>query len=431
MTLLVVGGGLGGAIAALTAAEEGADVRLLRVAEDRFDYHPGTVDVLGYLPESDASGARDPVAKPLEMLDRLPETHPYRRFGPGPLREGLARFDDAVSYGNRGGNGLVPTAAGRLHPTARWPPSMAPGLAGRQEPMALVGFLELPELDASVAANLLDQRLPYNVSDRSVSLPGTLTEYPAAPTLAAAFDADEPPSGEVGLPEAGGQQLPPELRGEAPEGTSLRGELVESLRPELDVEPRLGLPAVLGERDTASIRAELASGLGARVFEVPIGPPSVPGRRLRRRPDGALEAAGVAVDSGDVTGFRTDSGRLSEVRIDGEPLDVSAVVLATGDLSGPGLVAVGSAVTEPRFDCPVTHPPERADWTAPFDEPQPLARVGLSVDDDLRPVGDDGDAVYENLHAVGRLLAGTDYERERSAGGVAVATAVAAVHAAR
>ena len=425
--VLVVGGGLAGCTAALAARETGAAVELVVVDDSRFDRHPGTVDVLGYTGATDARTGEGPVARPLDALSSLPDEHPCRRLGVDRLRAALALFDDAVDYRGGEANGLVVTAAGRVRPTARYPASMAAGLASRDEPMRLVGFEQVPELDAELVAAQLDEQLPYPVAGSTITVPGTVTEYPSVPTLAAALDADEAPSGDVGLPDFDGEAPPAALAGGEAAGEPVRDRLVERVLPELDTEGRVGVPAVLGETEHATVRAEMEAAFHADVFEVPVGPPSLPGRRLERQLHAALERAGVEVTRGRVTGVETADGRIEQVRLGEGSRVVESVVLATGDLAGPGLVADRDGIHEPRLGCHVAAPDDRLDWT----DPDPLgghaaARFGVSVDDDLRPLDGTGRPEYDNLRAAGRLVGGFDYDAEGSADGVALATGHAA-----
>jgi glycerol-3-phosphate dehydrogenase subunit B len=56
-----------------------------------------------------------------------------------------------------------------------------------------------------------------------------------------------------------------------------------------------------------------------------------------------------------------------------------------------------------------------------FDE-HPMGRVGVAVDDRLRPLGSDGAPVYENVLVAGATLAGAEPWREKSGDGISVAT---------
>jgi glycerol-3-phosphate dehydrogenase subunit B len=433
--LLVVGGGLGGCVAALAAARERPDatVRLLAPG-DRFDAHAGLIDVLGYVPPSPET----PVENPFEALSRLPEAHPYRRLGVDTLSEGLAVFDEAVP-GYRGGhsrtNALVVTHGGWLKPAARYPASVAPGVASSDEPMAVVGFEQVPDLDADLAADRLNDDLPFAVESHTVDFPGDIREYPSATRLAQALDENEPPSDEhlAGTPdvdteEAEEADLADILSGaDVGDDQPVRQTLAERIEAEIGVQPRVGVPAVLGESAAGTIRRELCERLHARVFEIPTGRPSVLGRRLEARLHEALAEAGVSIETGEVTGVETSDGRIEQVtRADGSHA-VSSVVLATGGLAAGGLVAGRADVREPVFDCHVAAPGDRAEWTADgFLDDQPFARCGVAVDDRLRPVDADGEPEYGNLRAVGRLLGGVDYDAEQSADGVAVASGYAA-----
>ncbi len=432
--LLVVGGGVGGCVAALTALRERPDatVRLL-VTGDRFEAHSGLLDVLGYRPSAPGT----PVENPFEALSRLPEDHPYRRLGADALGEGLAVFDSASGYhgGHTRRNALIVTYSGRLKPAARYPVSVAPGAASGDGPMLIVGFEQVPDLDAGLAAKRLGGRVPFAVESHTVDFPGDLREYPSAARLARALDEDEPPDDEhlAGVPDVGTEgveeaDLAAVLSGtDAEEGQPVRQTVADRIRPEIDVQHRVGVPAVLGESSAGAVRRELCERLQARVFEIPAGRPSILGRRLGTRLHDSLTEAGVTVETGQVTGVETSDSRIERVTDADGSHRVSSVVLATGGLATGGLVAGRADVREPVFDCHVAAPDDRAEWTAQgFLDDQPFARFGLAVDDRLRPVDADGATEYENLRAVGRLLGGFDYDAEQSADGVAIASGYAA-----
>lgn len=428
--VLVVGGGLAGCVAALAATREApsAAVELVVTDDNRFDRHAGTIDVLGYPPRAGGGSDRRLAERPLEALADLPASHPYRQLGVERLRAALGLFDDAVGYrgDRREANALVVTHAGRVRPAARYPASMAPGLASRDEPMGLVGFEQAPDLDAGLVADRLDERLPYEVTGTTVEFPGTVTAYPSAPTLARALDEDRAPGGEAGRSDRGERGADAATQGVEGGGQPVREPLVERVLPEVDIEGRVGFPAVLGETEHEAVRHSLEGSFYADVFEVPIGPPSIPGRRLERRLHGALESAGVTVTH-DTVECVESADRIGRVSLAGGARTVGSVVLATGDLAGPGLVADRSGVHERVFDCHVDHPADRLDWTEPrLLGAHAAARFGVSVDDDLRVLDADGHPEYENLRAAGRIVGGFDYDAEHSADGVALATGHAA-----
>jgi glycerol-3-phosphate dehydrogenase subunit B len=395
--IVVVGGGLAGYTAALTAAREepSASVRLLCPSDDRFRTQSGLIDVLGYLPGSD-----EPVPEPLSAIEQLPADHWYATLGPERVEEALAVFDDATGEGYVGGhteqNAMFPTAVGTLKPASRYPESIAAGIVSSGEPMRLVGFDRLPDLDAELAADRLDERLPYDVTDSSISTAVPVDSVPAAPAFAKSLESGE---------------------------EMYRDSLAEALRTVLDVEPRVGVPAVLGKQDTETIRTELEETLGVRLFEIPLGAPSVPGRRLQARLDTALEAAGVSIERDlSFAGAETADGRIEAVRTGSESFEASAFVLATGGLQAGGLVSRRTGITEPLLDCPVEAPSNHQNWTErEFLGDHDAVRVGVETDDQLRPAGSGGPE-YSNLFAAGQLLETTNLIAEQSTDGVAILT---------
>ena len=402
--VLVVGGGLAGAAAAITAARNGARTRLLSHKTSTLRSASGLIDVLGYRPDGEG-----PIADPFDAVPSLPADHPYRRAGVDSLDAGLALFDDLVD-GYAGdhtrANALVPTCGGWVKPTARYPTHVAPGLASDDRPTLLVGFERLVGFDAGLAAaNLASAGVPFDVRGVTVEFPGVSSADPKVHRFARLLDADE----SVG-------------------GTSVRAALADRIAAHLDGAARVGLPAVLGEEHTAAIRRDLEAALGAAVFEIPMGPPSIPGMRLESRLSAALEAAGVLVETGNpAVGYEGTDGLVDSVLVDRNGSRVSyaadEVVLATGGLVGKGVDSDRAGVREPVFDCHVSHPGDRYDW---FDDEafgdHPFAAFGVDVDRRMHPLSAGGDPEFGNLRAAGAVLGNYDYAAEKSGSGVSLAT---------
>jgi glycerol-3-phosphate dehydrogenase subunit B len=413
--VLVVGGGLGGVIAALAAAraDEHASIRLVAPREHPFEAESGLVDVLGY-----PDGGVDPVAEPFEALSALPADHPCARFGETPIRDGLALFDRATSGTYTGGhddaNGLVPTGLGSLRPAVRYPAAVEPGLCSRREATTLVGLASLPDFDASHAAKRLRAAaVPFDVSAIELSMAIAVDESAPARSLATSLEANE----------AIGRGVP------------IRESVASGIDAQVDDPDRVGLPAVLGLDDAAPVHAAIEAELEARVFEIPLGPPSLLGRRLESTLFRALSSAGVTVDRGvDVESVSVADGRVERVELDdadGGGVSPEAVVLATGGPAAGGVTATRDRIVEARFGCHVPHPDDRRRWAEPsaLGEHR-LATVGVRLDDATRPLTDGGEPVAENLYAAGRLVGGHDFVAQHAVGGVALATGVIAGRAA-
>jgi glycerol-3-phosphate dehydrogenase subunit B len=416
--VVVVGGGLAGGFAALAAAREGADVRLLSYKQSTLAQASGLVDVLGYAPDSDG-----PAADPFEAIPLLPDEHPYRTVGVDGVREAMAVFDE-VTDRYRGAhtdrNALLPTHGGTIKPTARYPAGAAAGVASDDRDALLVGFEALVDFDAPhAAAHLEAAGVPFDVSGATIAFPGDLTADAKVTRYAKLLDEDTPV--------------------ETPTGATrrARGALASAVEPHLDGAERVGFPAVLGDDDPAAVRESLAAALGVPVFEVPMGPPSLPGLRLEDDLYAALDAAGVSMETGNpVVDYEPDGdgaseGRIASVSIDRNgasiPFAADQFVLATGGLVGKGIGSDRERVEEPVFDCHVPHATDRYEWfdTDVFGD-HDFARFGLPTDGDLRPLDARGGAEFENLRAAGSVLGGYDFAAEKSGSGVSIATGHAA-----
>ncbi|RQH01731.1 glycerol-3-phosphate dehydrogenase subunit GlpB [Natrarchaeobius oligotrophus] len=417
--VLVVGGGLAGATAALAAkdADPDARVRLVTYKQSTLRHASGLIDVLGYGPDGDG-----PLVDPFDALVNLPESHPYRRVGVDAVREALSFFDgvagDAYAGNHTDRNALVPTAGGTVKPTARYPAATAAGLASDERDALFVGFETLPAFDAPRSASHLEAAgVPFSTRGETVSFPGIDRDDAKLVRYAHLLDEDE-------RVRTSGRRM------------GARTALATAVDARLGEESRIGFPAVLGDERPAEVRSYLADALGVDVFEVPTGPPSLAGMRLEDVLFDALSDDGVRVTAGvPVIDYELVAGGASES--DGDRIDHVVVdrhgseiphradqyVLATGGLVGKGVKSDRDGVFEPIFDCHVPQADDRYDWFVDdvFGE-QPYARFGLEPDRDLRPLDPNGEPEFSNLRAAGAVLGGYDFAAEKSGAGVSIAT---------
>jgi len=409
--VLIIGAGLAGMMAAITAARAGERVHVIATGMGAQHWSAGTVDVLGYLP-----GERQPLSSPFASLSALAAHrpgHPYTLLGEARLRQGLADFRaltaalglpyDGAEDG--GTNLLLPSPAGAPRPTFLAPAGQLAGDMSQTRPYLIVGFHALRDFYPTLIAENLQKQ---GFQARAAFLPIeniTLRRDFSTVHLAQALDDDV---------------------------AVLR--LVEGLKKELRPGERVGLPAILGMNRHSQVLATLQQALDAPLFEIPTLPPSVPGMRLflimRRHLENDLHAR---MDPGiTVIDSKTEAQRVQWVvsETSARPLKHRAqrFLLATGGILGGGIHSAPSGrVWETIFDLPLTAPQQRSQWFHPeFLAPQPVFLGGVQVQKDFRPVAASGRRLYDNLWAAGGVLAGADVIAERSLEGVAIATGIAA-----
>jgi glycerol-3-phosphate dehydrogenase subunit B len=397
----VIGAGTAGLTAAACLAEAGARVCVLTKGVGSTHLAAGTVDVLGYSPERvEAPGTA------LEELVRSAPDHPYALIGPQAVGAALRWFDERVAAGPLPGyrytgglerNHLLPTAVGALRPSALVPETMTAGdcAGGLADPkrVCVVGVRALRDFHPALcAANL--QRA--GIETRSVELEPELDRADQN-SLGLARRLDDP-----GWRAAFCAELALHLRGDE----------------------RVGLPAMLGLSDPHGVWTDLERRLGRPVFEIPTLPPSVPGMRLFEILRSALRAAGARLMLGsEVIGADRDGSRVIGLRAlvaGGERRYLAeSVVLATGGFASGGLETDSHWVTRERvLGLPLRGVPgdDQARFVGPYLEEQPMARVGVAVDGELRAQGAD------NVVVVGAALAGAVSWREGSGEGIALAS---------
>lgn len=410
--VLIVGGGLAGLMTAWFAARRGHTVRVITHGQSALMFSAGTIDILGHEPGSMAPVSD--VQTALQQLVRRDDHHPYTLAGLWNLEAGvseLTRLCADAGYpfvGSLTTNALLPTAAGGLRPACLVPESMASGLVGPGEPapafliVGLAPFLDF--FPALVAGNLKESGHQADWITVDIQLPSR-RRFLNSNILAQFFDD----AGRCG-------DFCDLLASRLPQHSS-------------SAPPRLGLPAVLGLLQTRRIQQQLEHRTGCPVFEIPGLPPSVPGLRLHKILVQALRKTGVEIQDGmEAVWAERAENKITKVWTDAasrsKPHGAKRFVLATGGILSGGLVGRNDAtVSEPVFGLPVAAASEATREQFLDPNGHPVFRTGVRVNSAFQPIGPDGELCFENLWAVGSLLAGSDTVREFSMEGVALATA--------
>jgi len=412
--LAVIGTGMAGAAAAVFAAGRGLSTAQVGQTGEII-FASGYLDLLGVFPPAEKKIWDDPWAG-LECLKQAIPSHPMARIAPARIRTALDEFLRFLAEaglpchcsGDLNCTALTPL--GTVKTTYAVPETMWPGIeALRDKPGCL----------------LVDIRGLRGFSARQIA--GIWArDWPRLRSLTVDF----PESGHL-------SELYAETMARKLELPSYREQLAAGIKPHLKDAAVVGLPAILGVRESAAVARAMTELIGVPVFEIPTMPPGVPGLRLKEIFGSRIPELGVRLfREKRVVGARREKDGVFTLSIDGgtgaETVRAARVLLAGGRFLGKGLVAEPSGIREPLFGLPVTQPRNRNRWHRRFfldTRGHRINRAGLETDDHLRPLAENGRPVYANLYAAGSILAHQDWMRMKCGSGLAIATAFAAVEA--
>jgi len=192
------------------------------------------------------------------------------------------------------------------------------------------------------------------------------------------------------------------------------------------------IPPIMGIKNHLEVLKLFGDAFGSAISEFIAAPPSAPGLRLQYALDNMLRQHGVTVIDGRVNRGSSDNV-IREVNVvlgDGSKkvLSAGSFVLATGKFIGGGIVK-GRIWQEKAFELPpfINGRPVNDPFTLkyltddPFDE-QALFSIGVKINDNLKPVDEDGRVVYENLYAAGSVISGYNYIYDGTGMGTALIT---------
>ncbi len=405
--VVVVGGGLAGACAALAAREAGADVLLVARAPGATAMSSGAIDFAGA--EDDA-----PIGEAARKLARAAPGHPYALLGDGLV----PAIDDALAFLQRHLSALglsgartaadrnlwLATPLGRAKPAALAQGGIAAGdlrnLAAREARLGVVALAGAQAIEARLVAKGLTPLLAP-LCEAVVVAPDFYRQRGDALRT---------------LPEIAQDLDRPGRR--AALGASLGRAAAQAHATHL-------LLPTLGLQDPVAARAELERATGVPVLELLGAPPSVPGLRLQRALQAALEKSGVR--SVAAIAERSSDGQVQIVRgVECEPVRAGSVVLASGRFLGGGIrCEADGRLRETVFDLPARAAGRDALAALPNERlfaeraagPHPGLAAGVEADSELR-----SGAAF----VCGAVLGGFDPARDEGGLGVCAVTGLVA-----
>ncbi|MDO9110531.1 MAG: glycerol-3-phosphate dehydrogenase subunit GlpB [Desulfatirhabdiaceae bacterium] len=412
--LAVIGAGMTGMAATMFASNRGLKTVQIGVTGEII-FASGFLDILGIHPISETKPWTDPWAGIAALIQDCPD-HPYGRLTEKEIQSALEEYlsfvkDSGVPhYWEKTHNLEMLTPQGTLKLTGCVPQTMKNAvLAIREKPPGLI--VDIKGLKGFSAHQIVD-----NLKDTWPDLHSVRIEFPDSAHLGEIF---------------------PEYMARSLESGISRKKLAAAILPHVRNAKIVGVPAILGIHHSLEVQADLENLIGARLFEIPTLPPSVPGLRLKEMFEKALPEKGVrqflqqrvaAVLPEPDNGFTLDiSGGISQE----QKIRCRGILLATGRFFGKGLTADRKRVRESLFDLPVFQPLGRSNWyNMDFLDPKghPIHQAGLEIDDNFRPLSASGTAAFSSLFAAGSILAHQDWIRQKCGSGLAIATAYGAVY---
>jgi len=423
----VIGAGLAGMAAALSAQAAGAEVILINMGPGATAFCSGGLDLAGdpCPPDNRPDAVGRDVAHNLARLIVQRPDHPYALLATDAdkpeagalslIRAGLQLLfpaDGRVRLeGSPDQNQPCFTALGTLKFTALFPGSTArPGAEGMDRPLAL-GIRGLADFSPATWVRVAEDnagRIGLGMAGRTGWLCLDHDHDRQSPALAAAIARD-------------------------PEAFVAAVASAAAAHPEASA---LVLPPVLPAGVRSDLIRRLEEASGRPLYECLSLPPSVPGLRLTEHLEARGRQGGIETVAGRVVGFTAKDGRITGLQVSDpngtRTVAADAVILASGKFLGGGLEKLRS-FRETVFDLPVFLAGAAAGEV--FIEktvdlhvtgPHPLFAAGVKSDRELRPAGRDGTAAFANLFAAGAVLAGHNYLRDGTGAGVALATGVRA-----
>ncbi|MCC7075020.1 MAG: FAD-dependent oxidoreductase [Deltaproteobacteria bacterium] len=437
--VVVIGGGIAGALAAVRARERGARVVLVHRPGGGTVASSGAIDCGDELCGLVPGPAVDPLdrggrwRRGVDLLAARHPQHPFARVGDKGrerVREALALLKQLAQHGgldlaerDDGHNHVLATQLGTVKRAALVQKCQLLDVAALEPDatVAVVDPLDLAGFGARAVSHVLGWIAGMSARKLTVTTLGVERALPAsavhddALAMARALDDD---ATRAAFCEA------------------LRNALRRAARPA----HHLLLPPILGVEKHAAVLNDVERAAGRPVKELLALPPSAPGVRLARALLRGAKERGVVVVEARAHATSAHGTRVATVAIEGQQLKAEltprSVVLATGRFYGGGIVR-DQVAREPLFGLPVVTEGHAVDdaFIGLFTGDSPEAehaifRAGVAVDASLTPVDRRGKPLFENLLCAGTVVEGWDPARDGAAGGVAALTGLLAGEAA-
>lgn len=406
--VLVVGSGLAGLAAALSAAEKGRKVRVISEGMGCLAIGGGSIDVLGY------NNIGQPLSSPYDGFMYLDPEHPYSLLGQEVVEKALdAIVECARAKGlnlqyarDKDGKAInfrMPTIAGTLKPTFIFQGDIDPNLATTARKILILGIQGFRDFKPKLIINQLRR---YNSwQDREFSSlvlpPPFLEKGRSLNALDIAHAADRQKGYEWMLKH------------------------LNNLGNGFDLAL---VPPMMGAKAASPIRKAAAEALGCPYLELLSIPPGVGALRLREALMLRLHELKVEFfENAQVIGADVKGGQCSSLKVNAVGREVvhqaKSFIIATGGIIGGGVILDAGSARERIFNLPIPVPANVDEWSEPeIFGSHLITRLGVRVNNNLNPIDEKRIPILENVYFAGRTLGSYDYASEKSGFGVAAAS---------
>jgi len=386
---IIVGGGLAGLVAGITAAERGKQVMLVAEGVGSLSFASGVIDFGDYYALREQRG------------------HPFSLISEDQATAAISKWQEICPFyqGAWGSHEIVLTPLGETRRAGYVPQSLATESLQAARNIIVIAPHGLKDFYPKLFASNLALNFPHaKVTMSPLHVEKFASQYRLGKSILAADYARYWASTEG--------------------ADFLRGFLRETLRELAGVKGAvLVFPGLSAAFDP--LLQELLASLTVSIVEPTLFPPSPVGmdlyRFLRKK---FKDLGGEFLMSGKAKAAVMEEGYCQSISLQSQgktlQLKAKAFVLATGGLFGGGIQVGPRTIREGVFDSPLFLP-ER--WTGDgFLGPQPYAQTGIEVDNELHPLQGNGQIYLHNVFVCGRNLAHWDPWIDYCGGGVALTT---------
>lgn len=399
---IIIGGGLAALTTGISLLKRGHKTAIVSAGQSALHFCSGSFELLGQLEGKT-------VERPLEVMDSLPQTHPYRRIGLDRMKKIAESVKPFMKEAGLNLNGDAARNSWRLTPLGLFKPAW----------LTLSDHLSAESPD----------RLPFS-KVAIVNIYGYIDFYPlylaaglykhGVESVIATYDVEATKHLRKSTTEMRSSTI----------ARALTDDSIDEMADEFNRAARdcdaIITPAVIGLYDEGPLH-KLRSKVSKPVYFVPTIPANVPGVRTQLMLREHFQRLGGTYLLGDTaTRGEFQNGLLSRLYTSnlGEmPLEADTFVLASGSFFSYGIMANMEKIYEPVFSLDVNIKGGRTEW---YDKdvyaPQPYMEAGVVTDHEFHPLLM-GKPV-KNLYAAGSVLGGSNALKEMSGAGIAISTAL-------